>query len=318
MHTTLAGMVGLGLGAAGAAQATALDSIMPSGMALWTDDSGENFYRSGERVQSTIQQGDILRGAMDITKLENGGDSSYVNTTGRQFTSLFQVEVADLGNSGKTAELGGNTYEMWDISFRNPIATAWDPYISDAEADSLGIDKGRLSTLFFDDSIGAGTEFDRTAADSEQELAEAGDGSLRAAAGLDGEDDFWIAQSPIELQAFQDAMMNEDVGDFFFGASWMYEDFERDFGEFSQNLGSAAIQDIAFAGDGAAEVGLYGDGDLFGPTGSSGFDGFNKANITVAGGGEQVPEPATAALAGLGLVLTAAFGRRRFPGRSLG
>ncbi|MFP4560966.1 MAG: PEP-CTERM sorting domain-containing protein [Thiohalorhabdus sp.] len=290
---------------------------MPSDMALWTDDSGENFYRNGERVEGAIQEGDTLRGAMDITKLENGGDASYVNTTGRQFTSLFQVEVADMGDSGKTADLGGSTYEMWDIRFRNPSAEAWDPYLGDSEADSLGIDKDQLSTLFFDDSIDAGTEFDRTAGDSEQELADASDGSLRAAAGLDGEDDFWIAQSPIELQAFQDAVMNEDVGDFFFGASWVYEDFDRDFGEFSQNLGSNAIQDIAFSGDGAADVGLYGDGDLFGPTESSGFDAFNKVNITVAGGGEQIPEPATAALTGLGLVLTAAFGRRRFPGRSL-
>ncbi|MFA9460947.1 PEP-CTERM sorting domain-containing protein [Thiohalorhabdus methylotrophus] len=313
LHAALAGLTTFGLTTAGAAQAqsSALDSIMPSGEVLLTDDSGENVYRDGQEIQGNIQEGDVMRGAIDITKIEDGGQGTFVNTTGRQFTALFQMEVAGISDTGQTAEYSGNTYEVWDFELQSAGAGAWDPYISDATADSLGIDKGQLSALFYDDSL-SNTTFDRTSGDAEQELMDASDGQLRAAAGLVDSDDFWIARGPGDLQAFQDADLNEDVGDFFFGASWMYENFDRDFSEFSQNLGSSEIQNIAFAPGGSANVGLYGDGDLFGPSAESGFGVYNKANINVGPEeDQQIPEPATAALTGLGLMLMAAFGRRR-------
>ncbi|HKJ88680.1 MAG TPA: PEP-CTERM sorting domain-containing protein, partial [Gammaproteobacteria bacterium] len=170
-----------------------------------------------------------------------------------------------------------------------------------------------LVALFYDDSTSSGTTFDRANGNASQQIQNASDGQLRAAVGLSNSNDFWIARGPNDLQAFQNANLNEVLGNFYFGGSWQYENFTRDFGTFTQNLGSNDIQQIAYAPGNSATVGLYGDGKLFGPTADSGFGVFDKANINVAGPQEQqIPEPATTALTGLGLMLMAAFGRRRF------
>ncbi len=311
LRSILAGGLALGLGG-GAANASTLDGLFSPGELLLTDESGENVIdpATGGIKTGDIAIGDLLIGAAEIDSIANGGTQDPGLDAGREFTSLFQIRVADMADTGTDATVDATTYDIYDFEFEPAGASSWDPYLTDAEAAALGIDRDRMVAIFYDDALEAdgGTNFDRAGSDATQELADASDGQRRAVAGLDTEDDFWVAQGPLNLQAFVDAGLNDDLGDFFFGASWLWEDFTSvNFIDFAQNTGTTDLQDIAFApAPGTVNVGLFGDGDLIGKTADSGFGVFNKVDINV----NAVPAPAPLGLMGLGLAGLALFRRR--------
>ena len=306
-----------------AANATEIDNELVQRVGenvIITDESGETLIKAAGNQGNTIEDNDVLLGALDFTTINSPLQGTENLTANRQLTGLFATQIVSQTDTGSdSTSAGGTTFNIIDFDMGAAGAVFWTTNFAGIDtlvdntfgAGTWASVGGSTMGFLFDDSRNTGTIFDRTGGLSE--LADASDGLLRAIVGFSDVDDYWIARGPDDVTAFGTGSTLEELGGFAFGLSFLAENFAVDFADTVPAPEGLGFIGSPYAPNPNPDAQFFGNGDLLARgsvPGQGDFAVYNRVDVTVAP--TAVPEPGVLALASIGLIGLGAARRRKF------
>lgn len=304
--------LGLGLGQA---QAASVSDLFFYGVKNQISDNSGESQHTDLNNNGFLDVGESLRGIAGwetVEDIESAGGTNTFGTSGAntnsEFTSVFQTKVYGAQQIGVGAPTASTLFNF-DFGPDASFATEWEA--------KLGLPAGTLTgamVLFFDDS--ALRDYDRTDAAGgtiAASEATATNGTLMwawgvgldagtANPGFDGilgtaddtgaiGDELWRAIAPYDPSIFETTPTGSSPGTFNFSLSVIYSGFG------STQFAGVDAGSLTGLGDGLVQI--NGSGGVLGTlNASTPYEAFNNVDATF----KPVPEPATLALMGMGLL----------------